>query len=252
MATRDVTAAAGTADGFAPGGSGRADPPSIEHLVRETGRGRSWAGPLIEAVGMWTAPCETLDGLDLTYLIGGEAFDWLVLAERLLRAVPEAVPASERERLLCTGALPPGVTATQFKDGLGVSKYRAHLNFFYGVVVEEALWLAVEREVLKQLGVRGRNDGVGVQDLVMRRLYGAETTPLLRRFNRERGHSRSVRFSLSDWKAFTYWAFKLRVVRSDSARTASDTRKALLVLHELRGDGALELGGAAPPQPAIS
>ena len=248
---RVATKAAGTADGFAPEGTGGAVPPAIEHLVRETSAGRPWAGALIEAVGMWTAPCETVDGLELTYLIGGEAFDWLVLAERLLRAVPEAVPASERERLVFTGELPPDVTATQFKDGLGVSKYRAYLNFFYGVVVEEALWLAVEREVVKQHGIRGRNDGAGVQDLVMQRLYGADMTPLVRRFNRERGHPRSVRFSLSDWKAFTYWAFKLRVGRSDSARTASDTHKALRVLHEVRGDGALELGGDPPFQPAI-
>ncbi len=213
--------------------------PAIEHLVRETGAGRPWGVPLVEAVGMWTAPSETIDGLELTYLIGGEAFDWLALAERLLRAVPDAVPASDRERLLSTGALPPGVTAARFKDSLGFSKYRAHLNFFYGVVVEEALWLAVEREVLKQLGVRGRNDGAGVQDLVMQRLYGADMISLVRRFNRERGHARTVRFTLTDWKALTYWLFKLRVGRSDSARTASDTRKGLSVLRELRGDAGL-------------
>ena len=213
--------------------------PAIEHLVRETGAGRPWGGALVEAVGIWTAPCETIDGIELTYLIGGEAFDWLALAERLLRAVPDTVAAPERERLLSTGALPPGVTPERFKEALGVSKYRAHLNFFYGVVVEEALWLAVEREMLKQAGVRGRNDGAGVQDLVMRRLYGADMLPLVRRFNRERGHARTVRFTLTDWKAFTYWAFKLRVARSDSARTASDTRKGLSVLRELRGDGEL-------------
>ena len=213
--------------------------PAIEHLVRETGAGRPWGGALVEAVGIWTAPCETIDGIELTYLIGGEAFDWLALAERLLRAVPDTVAAPERERLLSTGALPPGVTPERFKEALGVSKYRAHLNFFYGVVVEEALWLAVEREMLKQAGVRGRNDGAGVQDLVMRRLYGADMLPLVRRFNRERGHTRTVRFTLTDWKAFTYWAFKLRVARSDSARTASDTRKGLSVLRELRGDGEL-------------
>ena len=234
----------GTRDGktgFGPGEVGGATPPAIEHLVRETSAGRPWGGALVEAVGMWTAPSETIDGRELTYLIGGEAFDWLALAERLLRAVPDAVPASDRDRLLHTGALPPGVTAARFKEALGVSKYRAHLNFFYGVVVEEALWLAVEREALKQLGVRGRNDGAGVQDLVMRRLYGADMTPLVRRFNRERGHPRTVRFTLTDWKAFTYWLFRLRVARSDAARTASDTRKALGVLEELRGDGAAEL-----------
>ena len=236
---------------FKPGAGPEDRAPAIEHLVRETGAGRPWGGALVEAVGMWTAPCETVDGIELTYLIGGEAFDWLALAERLLRAVPEAVETAERERLLATGALPPGVTAERFKEALGVSKYRANLNVFYGVVVEEALWLAVEREALKQLGVRGRHDGVGVQDLVMRRLYGADMLPLVRRFNRDRGHPRTTRFTLTDWKAFTYWTFKLRVGRSDSARTASDTRKGLGVLRELRGE--VELPAPAPsPSPSPS
>ena len=77
-------------------------------------------------------------------------------------------------RLLLTGELPAGVTEGRFKDALGVAKYRAHLNFYYGVVVEEALWLAVECEVLKERGVRGLHHGLGVHDLVWQRLYGGD------------------------------------------------------------------------------
>ena len=73
------------------------------------------------------------------------------------------------------------------------------------------------------------------------RAPGAEMAPLVRRFNRERGRARSVRLTLAEWTEFTYWLFKLRVARSDSARTASDTRKGLGVLRELRGDGAAPL-----------
>ena len=228
-------------DGFETDVPANAEPPAVTYLLRAAETGRPWAPALVEAIGMWTAPRERVDGRDLTYLVAGEAFDWLLLAERLLRAVPDAVPPEERERLLFGGELPSGVSHEQFKDALGPEKYRAYLNFFYGVVVEEALWLATERDVSKRLGVRGRQDGAGVEDLVMRRLYGAEMAPLVRRFNRERGCARSVRLTLAEWTEFTYWLFKLRVGRSDSARTASDTRRGLGVLRELRGDGAAPL-----------
>ena len=39
----------------------------------------------------------------------------------------------------------------------------------------------------------------------------------------------------TELKAFTYWLFKMRVYRSDPARVASDTRKALEWLHERLG-----------------
>jgi hypothetical protein len=131
------------------------------------------------------------------------------------------------------------LTQSVFQEALGTEKYRAHLNFFYGVVVEEALWLAVEREVHKERGVRGLQDAHGEIDLVCQRLYRASLSQLLRRFRKEREERTSVKFLLTDWKAFTYWLFKLRVGRSDTSRTASDTRKGLLMLEELQGYGEL-------------
>ena len=67
------------------------------------------------------------------------------------------------------------------------------------------------------------------------RLYRAEPAALMRQFRRARGAKPSVKFSLSELKEYTYWLFKLRVGRSDAARTASDTRKGLAMLSELRG-----------------
>ena len=197
--------------------------------------GTPWPQALLTAVGEWSAPAETVDGVRLDYLIEGEAFDWLLLAERLLREAPAGrIPSVDAERLIFEGALPEGVTEAQFKDLLGPEKYRAHLNHFYGVVVEEALWHAVEREVEKERSVRGLQHPFGVQNLIAERLYRADLTTLLRQFQREHGRGQRVRLTLAESHAFTYWLFKRRIASSDQARIASDTRKGLRMLNELR------------------
>ncbi len=208
---------------------------TIERMRSSILNGVHWAEALLAAVGRWTAPSETVDGVHIQYLVGGEAFDWLLLAERLLRVVPDGcVPLEDRDRLLFKGMLPADVSDTDFRSALGPEKYRAHLNFFYGVVVEEALWHAVEREVEKERGVRGLRHPVGVQDLVAERLYRADLGALVRRFQRERGRGRSMRLSLADLRELTYWLFKRRLAGSDQARAASDTRKGLGMLNEIR------------------
>ena len=197
--------------------------------------GEPWVPALLRAVGEWSAPSESVDGVRLDYLIGGEAFDWLLLAERLLREAPEGgVPPEDAERLIFTGALPDGVSETQFAEALGPEKHRAHLNYFYGVVVEEALWLAVEREVEKERGLRGLRHPSGVDDAVADRLYGADLPSLLRRFQREQGRPGRVRLTLGQSREFTYWLFKRRLAASDQARVASDMRKGLRTLSALR------------------
>lgn len=210
-------------------------------LVQEITTGKPWASALVEAIGRWSLPCETVDGAELKYLLSGEAFDWLLLAERLLRGVeaasPGLVPTSEAERLLVTGVLPADVSPEYFREALGFDKYRAYLNFFYGVVVEEALWQAVESEVQKERSVRGLHHPNGVLDLVCERLYRADLKTMLRRFRKERGQRLGAKFSLTEWKEFTYSLFKHRVGHHDSARIASDTRKGLVMLEELWGVG---------------
>ena len=216
------------------------EPPSpangtIERFRIALSGGTPWPEALLTAIGEWTAPSEVVDGVRLDYLIEGEAFDWLLLAERLLREAPAGrIPDPDAERLLFEGLLPDEVSEADFRGLLGPEKYRAHLNHFYGVVVEEALWHAVEREVEKERSVRGLQHPFGVQNLVAERLYRAELMPLLRRFQREHGRGQRVRLTLAESRAFTYWLFKRRVANSDQARIASDTRKGLRMLSELR------------------
>ena len=203
----------------------------LERWRSDLREGRDWADALLDAVGAWPLAAERCHNRDFVYLLGGEAFDWLALAERLLLEADGAAPIDEQERLLFDGALPERVTAQRFKEALGVSRYRAHLNYFYGVVVEEALWQAAEADALKQRGVRGVHHPHGLDDTVSERLYGAPFGELLRAHHREQGRRRPrARHSLSEWKAFAYWRFKLRLSLHDRARVASDTQRGLALL----------------------
>lgn len=197
--------------------------------------GVPWHVALLEAVGRWTLPEETVDDRHYCYLLLGEAFDWLVLAERLCSALEELVPLEEREQLFFYGRLPVQMTVSQFKGLVGASKYRAFLNFWYGVVVEEALLLAVEEEVRKQRRANGRPDSEELVEEAYQRIYGETRDRLLKQFRAETGYPSRSSMSLTEHKEFTYWLFKRRVKNSEPARVASDTRKGLLRLQRLRG-----------------
>ena len=111
---------------------------------------KSWSVSLVKTIGLWTLPEEEFNGREYRYLLDGEAFDWLLLAERFCDTFDGRIPDDECGKLLFNGVLPRGLTVKRFKEMLGQNKYRAILNFWYGVVVEEALQLSVEEEVRKE------------------------------------------------------------------------------------------------------
>lgn len=193
---------------------------------------RHWFLAVLEGVGQWPLAEEEVNGRRYRYLIGGEAFDWLLLVERLCEALGDLTPEEEREALLVHGRFPTEVSEETLRRLLGAAKYRAHLNFRYGVQVEEALQLRVAQEVEKERLCRVWENG-HVDDDVCCRIYGATRPELFARFQRERGLSGDS-LSLSDLHEFTYWLFKHRVNNADPARVASDTRKGLAMLSRLQ------------------
>lgn len=219
-----AAAISGTKDSLATS-LGRSDP--VRYFRNQLISGWPWAVALLETIGLWKLPSEVYDDRTFQYLIGGEAFDWLLLAERILTEVPEAAPVEDQEALLFRGVLPPCISLSRFKTALGPDKYRAHLSYFYGITVEEALIDAVEVEVLKSRSVRGLNYYYGVDDMVMEHLYGADLRTLLKCHHRDYGRRPRIRHSLSDWKEFLYWLFKYRINRADSSKVASDTKKGI-------------------------
>jgi hypothetical protein len=217
-----------------------ADP--IAYLRHELGKGRDWPETLLEAMSIWYAPIESFDGRIYKYVVGGEAFDWLTLAERLFGQCLDLVPRFEAERLLFTGRLPDRFDRSLFKDLLGVHKYRGYLNYFYGVVVEEALHCAVEREVHKRYLSNGKKYHSDFADEAFTRIYHESRVVLFEQFQNEAAHFSDDLESLSDVKEWTYWLFKYRLRTADKAKIASDTRKGLEQLRQVTTAYMADLG----------
>ena len=204
----------------------------IRYLEQAISGGKHWYIALLEAIGLWTVAEEVHNQRRYCYLIAGEAFDWLLLAERLCAAVDGLLPDDEKTALLFHGQPPLNLTVDKFKELIGGGKYHQYLNYFYGITVEEALILVVQEEVRKERRTSGySNKEHDVVGEVYRRIYGATKPVLLKRFRREKGYPHLKSISLTELKEFTYWLFKYRLKQCDKARIASDTKKALQQLN---------------------
>ena len=232
MASKECIKRRGSQDKYA---SQYSDP--IAYLRESIDQGTPWHLALLKAAGMWTLSSEEYQGRHYCYLVGGEAFDWLVLAERLITELNGKVPVEEQEDLLFRSELPEEVEDARLEQLLGLTKYQAYMSFWYGVVVEEALQLAIEEEARKEQRARGHADGDDVEEAVFLRLYNDTCENLRLRFLQERGHPYSDSQNLTEFKELTYWLFKTRISIWDPARVASDTRKGLDKLQMVRVAG---------------
>ncbi len=205
----------------------------IARLREDLQAGTHWFEALLDAIGRWRTPGETRNGRQYDYLIAGEAFDWLLLAERLLDEIREQVPADEVEALLFTGRWPIDLDDDEFSARLGAAKFSAHLNYVYGVLVEQAIHLGVEEEIHKENHSSPWGDDVRATESMFQRVYGADRDHLRAAYYEQTGTLLKDDVSLSEWETFVYWLFKQRLKRQDKARVASDTRKGLAQLSRM-------------------
>ncbi len=203
------------------------DAVAVNHFRAEIKAGKHWYLALLGTIGLWSSPREICDGRVFNYLIAGEAFDWLLLAERLCGTVEDLLPEEEKNDLLFRGRPPLVLGMEEVRDLVGASKYRQYLNYFYGITVEKAILLAVRGEVYKERQLISRRNERDADNEAHRRVYGATKAALLKRFRKEKKYPSRRSMNLAELKEFTYWLFKYRLVNSDKAKAASDTRKGL-------------------------
>jgi hypothetical protein len=206
---------------------------AIEFLRTSIANGEHWYVALLKSMSRWTAAEEIIGDRRYRYLIGGEAFDWLLLAERLIDELDEDVTPEEREALLFHGHPPLEIDDEEFQTLIGTPKYQAYLNYLYGIVVEEALQYAVEEEMAKEHHAHVWSASTLDNNSSYPRIYGRTLPELLEEFQTERELPVSEKMDYADFKEFTYWLFKYRVRTGEGARVASDTRKGLAALSRL-------------------
>jgi hypothetical protein len=199
----------------------------IRHFQESLYNGRHWYTSLLEAIGLWTDDVEVVHGYHYRYVIEGEAFDWLLLAERLCDAVNGLVPEQEKFALLFRCQPPLDLTGDEFKNLIGVQKYHKFLNYFYGVTVEQALVQVVHEEVRKERRANGWIYHRGEEDETFIRIYGFPETEMLKLFRQEKSYPQQDSTNITELKEFAYWCFKLRLKTCEKARVASDTTKGL-------------------------
>jgi hypothetical protein len=203
--------------------------------------GDAWKLAGLEAIAVWPLAQEKIADESYVYLIGGEAFDWQLLAKRLLRECEAEIDQDVWWDWLSDPVLFAGFEEPEFMRAVGVDKGRAHLSYFYGVTVEQSLVTAVEEEVTHRRVGAGRPLSDQSLELAYETLYGNTRDQLWEVFKLEAG-AISARdgwrhrdeHTLGSEDAFTYWLFKLRMERSDPAKIASDTRKGLAKLERMR------------------
>ena len=231
-----------------PKSSGSTDSPTREALAAISrlksdidSSENDWKLTVLEAIAEWPLANEDVEGEKFEYLIGGEAFDWRLLAQRLLGECGSAIPDETLWEWLSDPVLFAGFEEPDFMRAVGVDKFRAHLSYFYGVTVEQSLLAAVEEEVTHRRVGNGRQASDSSLEQAHRLLYGEERDQLWAVFKLEAGLGAAREgwrhrdeHSLGSEDAFTYWLFKLRMERSDPAKIASDTRKGLAKLERMR------------------
>jgi hypothetical protein len=207
---------------------------AIRHLRDSITAGKHWYLALLEAVNMWQIAEEKVGKRKYNYIIGGDAFDWLLLAERLCRTGDEMIPEDEKFALLFNGEPPLEIEQEQFKRLIGEQKYQQQLNYFYGITIEEVLLQVVEDEVRKEKSLDYITEE-SISNEAYRRIYDLTQAEMLKLFKREKGHHYLHEMDMTTLKEFTYWSFKYRVKTCDKARIASDTKKALTWLKDRKG-----------------
>lgn len=203
----------------------------IIEMRQRIASGHEWYGAMLQAVRDWPLGEEELDGERYVYLIDGEAFDLTRLCERLCLEITDLVDEDELVALIANDR-PPGEHAhAELKASIGADRYRAYLTFIYGVLVEEMVVHAVVSDLRKRHRTAGLMRYDAELDDAYRYVYGNSRAELVALFRRDKGLPRRSRMTLTELKEFTYWLFKLRLRSSDKSRVASDTKRALTVLH---------------------
>lgn len=205
-----------------------------------------WQSAFIETVAAWPIANETLYGETYHYFIGGEAFNWKRLAERIATELAEEddespVEPSEIFDWLATSGVFGGIGEERFRRIIGVDGWRAHLNYFYGVHIEQCLIAAIQARNHKRRYSAGLPPSDESSDRAYLGLYEDNEQTLWDQFLSESSDHLSELIADSPEETrtialdeeFTYWLFKRRIEYTLAPQVASETQRGLDMMHQI-------------------
>ena len=198
-----------------------------------------WQNAFIATIAAWPVENEIVYGETFHYFIGGEAFNWKRLAERIATQI--AVEQCESPRsdeifdwIEKSGTF-GGFSEQEFRRILGVDGWRAHLNHFYGVHIEQCLLAAVQSRIQKRRYSKGMPPSDDASDQAYVGLYEGTEHELWQIFKDENSERLSHLIDESDDgtrsialdEEFTYWLFKRRIENTNAPQVAAETQRGL-------------------------
>ena len=197
-----------------------------------------WRGHIFDAISRWRLPSERVADEEYVYIVGGEAFNWRRLAERLAWHIALQLPEDVEDEMqdwLEDADMFGGLEESEFRRLLGHEKWRGYLNYFYGVVLERCLFVHAGNAIGKDRVGRGRSVNDDVLDEAFFALYEAEESDLWAEFAVASGlgdHSGAAR-SMALEDEFTYWLFKRRIGSTYQIHVAHEVRHGLRMFERL-------------------
>lgn len=198
-----------------------------------------WQKSFIATIAAWPIENETVHGETFHYFIGGEAFNWKRLAERIAtelaaKGCDQPQPHEIFDWIATSGTF-GGLSEQEFRRILGVDGWRAHLNHFYGVHIEQCLLAAVQSRIQKQRYSKGMPPSDDASDRAFMGLYEDTEQELWQIFTTENAErlSHLIDESADDTRSialdeeFTYWLFKRRIENTNAPQVAAETQRGL-------------------------
>lgn len=188
---------------------------------------KDWHAAGISMVGAWPVTTDNSPNKLVYRLIGGEAMDWRQVIKLGHEADSTLFEKYDVASWLRNSDIHGDVGAHEFTDCLGEERYKAHLNFFYGVKVERSLLSVTVDDLVKNVVSCGGPANSVTRRQAYKELYGVTYIELKSQFQQYLKDS-GIQVDLSDIEAeFRYWLFKFRLNNSERVKTASDTKRGL-------------------------
>ena len=185
----------------------------------------------MKIIGEWPVKFENIDNIEYRYWVNDEAFNWHLLANRIASYVTEVNNKKVLEKLLHSTHWLPGSDQGKIINFFPPDTYRAHLNFIYGVVLEEVIICFNEME--KNKDVINQFHASDAINAVYLDLYGYNFSEFIRIYEFEKKIKLDNFDSLAVYHDFLYWSWKYRLKKSTPEKIAYDSQSGINFLMNL-------------------